>query len=351
MTKKEKKNLDVRPEIIYKNYDYGQQTKSEKENTKLGPGTGMYENLDKYKSVKDFVDTDRKMKKKKRKAALDSILDSSLKSQIAEITKKVADYLQVLDASLDSFASGIIGDVEIPKEVLEKIKKDKLEDKKPKEESEEITKDETITGIPFANKIDAGPSYDELLTYPNGELFDNDVNRNSYYGIYSLQGNSMFNEISKLAEIYYKLAQNSQQFSKDDWLPKSINFAQPTIEEDKSNNKSITFADVQGFKQLFSTLEYYGLIKPINGGLYLSDWQKIIDYFSKRSYGQWKQCNDNKVNPEVTNSKLNYYNYSSNLNRQLMSVKQVLDSAGPNNDSFILTPERIEKYLQNTTKR
>lgn len=201
MTKKEKKNLDIRPEIIYKNYDYVDQDKGEKKKTKSGPGAGIYNGkMDKYKSVKDFINTDRKMKKKQRKAALDSILDNSLKLQTDEIVEKVANYLN----RLDSFASGIIGDVEIPEEVLEKIKEDKLEDKEPKEEFEEITQDNTITGIPFANKIDAGPSYDELLTYPNGELFDNDVTRNSYYGIYSLQGSSI-NETCKIADVYYNL--------------------------------------------------------------------------------------------------------------------------------------------------
>ena len=202
---KKDENLDIRPEVIYKNYDYIDQDKDEKEKTKLGPGGGLYNGkMDKYKSVKDFIDTDRKMKRKQRKAALDSFLDTSLKSQTDEITAKIANYLD----NLDSFASGIIGDVEIPKEVLEKIKEDKLEDeegKKPKEESEEVTEDNTITGIPFANRTDAGPSYDELLTYPNGALFDNDTMRNSYYGIYSLQGSSV-NEISKIADVYYNLS-------------------------------------------------------------------------------------------------------------------------------------------------
>lgn len=210
-TASKKENLDIRPEVIYKNYDYGQQTKSEKENTKLGPGSGLYENLDKYKSVKDFVDTDRKMKRKQRKSDLNSILDSLLKSQTDEVVEKNANYLDVLDSYLDSFASGIIGDVEIPEEVLEKIKEDKLEDeesKKSKEEPEKITQDNTITGTPFANTIDAGPSYDELLTYPNGALFDNDVTRNSYYGIYSLQGSSIDKAI-KIADIYYNLAISS----------------------------------------------------------------------------------------------------------------------------------------------
>lgn len=171
------------PAVFFENYDYGQQTKSEKENTKQGPGTGMYENLDKYKSVKDFINTDRKMKRKQRK-------------------KKLAHLLY-------SLASGIIGDVEIPKEVLEKIKKDKEEDEEePKEESEEITQDNTITGIPFANRVDSGPSYDELLTYPNGALFDNDTMKNSYYGIYSLQGSSI-NKALKIAEMYYNLTIDS----------------------------------------------------------------------------------------------------------------------------------------------
>ncbi len=171
------------PGVFFENYDYIDQNKKEKEKTKFGPGGGIYNGeMDKYKSVKDFVDTDRKMRRKQRK-------------------KKLAHLL-------NSLASGIIGDVEIPKEVLEKIKKDKEEDKeedeKPKEESEEITQDGTITGIPFANRTDAGPSYDELLTYPNGALFDNDTMKNTYYGIYSLQGNEKIkiNNIFKFANMY-----------------------------------------------------------------------------------------------------------------------------------------------------
>ena len=184
--KKKKKNLDIRPEVIYKNYDYVDQTKDEKEKTKSGPGGGLYNGkMDKYKSVKDFINSDRKLHKK-----LDSLneLDSSL------------------DSLLNSFAAGIIGDVEIPKEVLDKVKKEEDKTSEEKEKiDEEIVQDETISGIPFANRIDAGPSFDELLTYPNGALFDNDTMKNSYYGIYSAQG-SLIDKTLKIAEIYYKLA-------------------------------------------------------------------------------------------------------------------------------------------------
>lgn len=159
-------HAEIRPEVFYKNYDYGTQTKSNKENTKLGPGTGFFENMDKYKSVKDFINTDRKMKRKQRK-------------------KKLAFLCFAEDLT------------EIPEDVLHDG------DKKESEE-DEISKDNTIAGIPFTNKIDQFPTYDSSLAAPVGYMFDNDIMHNSYEGLFSMQG-AEIDKAFKLAEYYYEL--------------------------------------------------------------------------------------------------------------------------------------------------
>lgn len=73
MTKKEDKNrvnLDARHDILFKNYDYG----GSEEGGETSPGRGLYNgNMDKYKSVKDFINHVRKRKAKKRKKVLATI--------------------------------------------------------------------------------------------------------------------------------------------------------------------------------------------------------------------------------------------------------------------------------------
>jgi hypothetical protein len=160
-------HAQVRPEVFFKNYDYGQQTKSEKENTKLGPGSGLYENMDKYKSVKDFINSDRKMKRKQRKKKLAFLCFAKEKE------------LDLSDIPIDTIHDGY-------------------------EEGELILKDNTINGIPFTNRIDPFPTYDSSLAAPVGYMFDNDVMHNSYYGILSLQGSEIEKSL-KLAELYYNL--------------------------------------------------------------------------------------------------------------------------------------------------
>jgi hypothetical protein len=300
-------HVQAQPGVFYQNYDYGQQTKSEKENTKLGPGTGFYSNMDKYKSVKDFVNSDRKMKRKKRK-------------------KKLAFLILAEKLKLD----------------LSGIPKDTIHD--GYDEGEIISKDNTINGIPFTNRIDPFPTYDSSLAAPVGYMFDNDVMHNSYEGILSLQGSEMKKTL-KLAELYYKLA--TIAFTKDDWLPKSFNFDQIVIDEDESSNRSITVSDFNNFATLFGTLQSYGLIKPINGGLYFADWVKIVNWFNQRSYGQWKKCNQDKLDPEIIQAKLNYFNVTSRSYGQIMAIKDVLSASGTKNiNSFVLTPERIQNYLK-----
>ena len=168
-------HAQIRPEVFFKNYDYGQQTKSEKENTKLGPGSGFYSNMDKYKSVKDFINTDRKMKRKQRK-------------------KKLAFLCLAKDKN----------DEEID---LADIPEDVLHDKeKNSKEVDEISEDKSIAGIPFVNRVDPYPSYDSSLAAPVGYLFDNDTMKNSYEGLFSMQGSEVEKSF-KLAELYYNLIQ------------------------------------------------------------------------------------------------------------------------------------------------
>lgn len=80
MTKKKNKkrvDLDVRPHPSpwFSNYDYVDENKEQKEKGKLGPGSGLYHGkMDKYKSVKEFIDSDRKRRRKQRKKALAEII-------------------------------------------------------------------------------------------------------------------------------------------------------------------------------------------------------------------------------------------------------------------------------------
>jgi len=167
-------HIQIRPNVIFKNFDYGQQTKSEKENTKLGPGGGFYSNMNKYKSVKDFINTDRKMKRKQRKKKLAFLCFAKDENEID----------------------------------LSDIPDDSLHDKdKNSEEVDEISEDKSIAGIPFINRIDPYPTYDSSLALPVGYMFDNDVMRNSYEGLYSVLG-SEINKTFKLADIYYNLVKD-----------------------------------------------------------------------------------------------------------------------------------------------
>lgn len=77
MNKKDKKRVDLDtrpyPNPIFRNYDYG----GPEEGSEVGPGRGLYNGpMDKYKSVKEFIDHDRKRRRKKRKAALAHIVES-----------------------------------------------------------------------------------------------------------------------------------------------------------------------------------------------------------------------------------------------------------------------------------
>ena len=51
--------------IFFKNYDYGTGP-----DEKMGPGKGLYENMDKYKSVSDFLKKKRRKNKNRKKMAL-----------------------------------------------------------------------------------------------------------------------------------------------------------------------------------------------------------------------------------------------------------------------------------------
>lgn len=75
---KEKKKLDKMrkgrpyPNPIFTNYDYG----TSEGPSETSPGGGLYSNMHKYKSVKDFVEKNRKERAKirKRKEALAELI-------------------------------------------------------------------------------------------------------------------------------------------------------------------------------------------------------------------------------------------------------------------------------------
>lgn len=76
MSKKEKRkrvDLDVRPDPspFFSNYDYG----GPEDGEDSGPGTSLYHGeMDKYESVKDFIEKSRERRRKKRMAALAYLL-------------------------------------------------------------------------------------------------------------------------------------------------------------------------------------------------------------------------------------------------------------------------------------
>jgi hypothetical protein len=61
----ERVDLDVRPEVFFRNYDYTQH----EDPTGATPGPGLYSGpMDKYKSVADFLSEKRKKRKKTEKS-------------------------------------------------------------------------------------------------------------------------------------------------------------------------------------------------------------------------------------------------------------------------------------------
>jgi len=72
-TKKKTKrvDLDVRPHLLFRNYDYG----GPEDATDISPGTGLYSGfMGKYKSVADFLRKKRKQRKKVLRALLRHLL-------------------------------------------------------------------------------------------------------------------------------------------------------------------------------------------------------------------------------------------------------------------------------------
>lgn len=164
-------HIEPRLNVFYKNYDYGQQTKSEKENTKSGPGIGFFSNMNNFKSIKDFINSDRKMNRKKRKKKLAFLILAKDENDL--------DLSDIPNDNIHKKTDGYVDGVE-------------------------ISEDHSIAGIPFINRIDPYPTYDSSLAAPVGYLFDNDTMRNSYEGIYSNQG-SEINKAFKMAEYYCDL--------------------------------------------------------------------------------------------------------------------------------------------------
>lgn len=94
MAKKDKKknkdkkrvDLDIRPHgPLFRNYDYG----GPGEGSEVSPGTGLYfGKMDKYKSVKDFLDKARKRKHRKRSLFFLSLIAKLGEGQLSAIIIK-----------------------------------------------------------------------------------------------------------------------------------------------------------------------------------------------------------------------------------------------------------------------
>lgn len=63
-----------------------------------------------------------------------------------------------------------------------------------------ISPEKGLTPSPFYSKVYDNIAYDGLYSYPMGWYGDNNISRNLYYGIYSLQGSENKKEIEKTAQ-------------------------------------------------------------------------------------------------------------------------------------------------------
>lgn len=78
-SKKDKKrvDLDVRPTLFWRNYDYGGPEEGESE---VSPGKGFYNGkMDRYRSAREFIENSRARMRRKRKQLLATIYFSLLK--------------------------------------------------------------------------------------------------------------------------------------------------------------------------------------------------------------------------------------------------------------------------------
>ena len=86
MAKRNKRvDLDVRPEgPWFRQYDYG----GSEEASETSPGRGLYNGrMDKYKSVKDFIEAKRKRRRKMKRANINIILKAASQFQKLAETK------------------------------------------------------------------------------------------------------------------------------------------------------------------------------------------------------------------------------------------------------------------------
>lgn len=104
-SKKDKKreNLDVRPiGPLFRNYDYGGPEKA----TETSPGRGLYNGpMDKYKSVKDFVNKKRKDRKALRRKAWLEIL-------LLKTAQETTTDTSLVDGLRSKYGPGIQKDIE-----------------------------------------------------------------------------------------------------------------------------------------------------------------------------------------------------------------------------------------------
>lgn len=91
--------LDMPRGVLYRNYDLYEAPGVDGK-TYTGPGGSLYQNMDKYKSVKDFLNKSRKRKKRMRKRALKLI---SLAQEINEKQEDINNIDNVADEYMTDF--------------------------------------------------------------------------------------------------------------------------------------------------------------------------------------------------------------------------------------------------------
>jgi hypothetical protein len=87
-----------------------------------------------------------------------------------------------------------------------------------------VNPDRGLTPSPFYSKVYDNIAYDGVYSYPLGWFGENNISRNTYYGIYSLQGSVMSNK--KIASYHRDILDAIQHvvFSGDENVTKTLNY-------------------------------------------------------------------------------------------------------------------------------